>query len=197
MNFINSNGQSLIKSLKYKIRAFKKLKEADIKINSFTDNNYWSVQCVDVIEELTWLFRLVVQFSSKKFYPAKAIEDTAISENPRLISGLYDKNLCDKEQFKKPLKNYQDLNSAINNRIHWIIDKAMSKEIVTEKVVEKPVSKYIDKNTFFTSVIATFAIGSVFLNSSFNKFGNFMMGIFVCLIALFMINYKNKWFKEI
>lgn len=195
MDFLDIDGKPLIKSLKAKIRAFKKLKDADIKINSFNDNGNFCVQCVDVIDELKWLFKKAVQFSSNKnFYPTRTIEDTAISESPRLIKGLYDKSLCDNEQLKKPLKNYQDLNSAIVDRMYWVINKAMSKEV--EKVVEKPVTKSIDTNTFYTTVVATFAIGGCFLTQAFNTFGNFITGTFVCVIALLMISYKRAFFEN-
>ena len=196
MYFIDSNGQPLIKSLKAKIRAFQALKDSDVKINDFNDNCYWRIQCVDVIEELKWLFKLAVQFSSKKFYPTKIIEDTLISENPRLIRGLYDKNLCDNEYLKKPLKNYQELSSAIKDRMYCIINKAMSKERVVEKVVEKRVNKSIDMNTWVTAIIGVFGFSTAFFVGYGDKQLCGVLGIATFVFGLIVWNYKQKFFKE-
>ena len=197
MNFIDHDGRSLTKSLKAKIRAFKKLKESNIKINSFNDNSFWSVSCVDVIEELTYLFKLVVKFSSKKFYPTLKIDDTAISENPRLICGLYDKNLCDREDLKKPLKNYRELNSAILERMYWVINKAMSNERIVEKVVEKNVGKSIDMNTFVTAMVSVFGFSTAFFVGYGNKLLCGFLGIATFVFGLIIWNYKQVFFKDI
>lgn len=126
-------------------------------------HGYWKGQCLNVIDELNWLLEIIERFSLFEYYPKRAIEDTEISKSNRLLRGLYDKDLCDKEDLRKPLANYEKLNVAIVERMDWVISKAMSKERVVEKVVVKKVGKSIDMNTWVTAILDTFGISATLL----------------------------------
>ena len=139
-----------------------------------------NASCTDVIKEFENLKNIVNAFADKGKY-----------NNDRIVEFQgwdFDK------LFNQKLDTYEDLNKAIFNRIKFL-KKALYKEVTKIEYVEKSTTKTNDKNTFFTSVIATFAIGGVFLTQVFDPIQNFISGIFVCIIALLMICYKKNFLK--
>ena len=183
MKFCNSSGlktkDDVLAIINDYINAYNALEKVGICNPIFENGN---ASCTDVIKEFENLKKIVNAFADKGKY-----------NNDRIVEFQgwdFDK------LFNQKLDTYEDLNKAIFNRIKFL-KKALYKEVTKIEYVEKSTTKSIDKNTFFTSVIATFAIGSAFLTQAFDSIQNFISGIFVCIMALLMICYKKKFFEDI
>ena len=161
------------------INAYKALKKVGIDNHIFENGD---AGCVDVVKEFENLKNIVNAFANDGEYN----NDDVNKKHGFDIDKL----------FGVEIKTFDDLNKAIFDRIYFL-KKALYKEVIETKYVEKPVTKSIDKNTFFTSIIAIFAIGSTFLIEYFKPVWNFRVGLGVCIIALLMICFKKRLFGDI
>lgn len=183
MRFYNSSGpktkDDVLAIIDDCINAYNALEKVGICNPIFENGNAGRV---DVVKEFENLKNIVNVFADKGKY-----------NNDRIVEFQgWDFNTL----FNQKLDTYEDLNEAIFNRIKFL-KKALYKEVSEIKYVEKSTTKSIDKNTFFTSVIATFAISGAFLTQYFNPIGNFYIGIGVFVVALLMICFKKKFFENI
>lgn len=183
MRFYNDTGSKteddVLAIIDDHINAYNALKKVGIE-NCILENG--NVSCVDVIAELKTLKTIVSTFANDGEYN----NDSVCKKHGFDLDRL----------FGIEIKTYDNLNKAIFDRIKFL-KTALYKQVTKTEYVEKSTTKSIDKNTFFTSVIATFAIGSAFLIEVFSPIMNFSAGILVCVIALNMICYKKTFFEDI
>ena len=161
------------------INAYNALKKVGISNSIFENGN---ASCVDVVEEFENLKRVVNAFADK----GKHNNDLIVEYQGWDFNILFHQKIC----------TYDDLNKALFERIDFLKTALRKEEI---KYIEKPIStiKSIDKNTFFTSVISTFAISSAFLTQVFCWKWNLGFGIGAFVAAILMICFKKRLFGEI
>ena len=180
MNFYNYSGpktkDDVLTLIDDYINAYNALEKVGINNPIFENGN---ASCINVVKEFENLKNIVNVFANDGEYGNDNVDKKHGFDIDRL--------------FGIEIKTYDDLNKAIFERINFL-KKSLYKEVTETKYVEKPVTKSIDKNTFFTSVIATFAISSSFLIRAFCDKLNFIFGIGVFVAAIIMILFKKRFF---